>query len=261
MRKFKGKFSSIIDLKVKLMEEFGEQIPTTVQFSVGYFEGRQSTKKWLVSQDDLAAMYVSFTCSGKTSICLWCEGNSDDSSSRKRNRDGSPGPSKRAVKEREVDDITEELKELHDNYSDPQYRLWARMIVNGLHSSKDVPPQVPMITGVTPTRSTRRSLEDTVASTVSAVVKAIGTPHSLPVAQSVAPQLGVGISPGKAVDIRGKCFSQLSSLKQLFEECYYRRRTKRAKMLHPQYFKKVTLIYVHITYEPLRISASFNYFI
>ena len=96
MRKFKGKLSSWKNL----------EIPTTTQFSVAYFEGRQSTKKWLVSQDDLAAMYVSLTCSGKTSICLWCEGNSDDSSSRKRNRDGSPGPpSKRAVKEREVDDI------------------------------------------------------------------------------------------------------------------------------------------------------------
>ena len=96
--------------------------------------------------------------------------------------------------------FTEELKELHD---DPLYRLWARMIVNGLHSAKDVPPQVPMVTGVIPTKVTRRSLEDTVASTVSAVVKAISTPHSLPVAQSVASQLGVGISPGKA--IRGKC--------------------------------------------------------
>jgi len=28
----------------------------------------------------------------------------------------------------------------------------------------------------------------------------------------------MGISPGKAVEIRGKCYSQLASLKQLFEE-------------------------------------------
>ena len=34
------------------------------------------------------------------------------------------------------------------NLSDPQYRLWARMITNGIHSSKETPPQVLMITGL-----------------------------------------------------------------------------------------------------------------
>ena len=103
------------------------------------------------------------------------------------------------------------------NYSDPQYRLWARMIVNGLHSSKESPPQVPMITGIVPTRPSRKFIEDTVASTVSAVVKAIASPQQSQ-HNSIEPQLGMGISPTKAVDIRGKCFSQLASLKKLFEE-------------------------------------------
>ena len=65
-----------------------------------------------------------------------------------------------------------ELKDMHSgqyDYTDPQYRLWARMIINGIHSSKDTPPQVPMITGVTPTR-TRKSVEDKVVSTVTAVI-------------------------------------------------------------------------------------------
>ena len=227
MRKFKGIFTSVIDLKVKLMEEFEDQVPPTTRFSVGYFEGRQSTKKWLVSQDDLTAMYSSLKKSGKTDVYLWCDGYSEeaDESSRKCKRDDSLGPqSKRATKEKEVDDLAAEIKEIHSkdhNYSDPQYRLWARMIVNGLHSSKDIPPEVPMITGVTPTRPTRRSLEDTVVSTVSAVVKAMASPKMSPVVQqtsSLESQSGVGISPTKAVDIRGKCFTQLSSLKQLFEE-------------------------------------------
>ena len=224
MRKFKGMFTSVIDLKVKLMEEFEDQVLPTTRFSVGYFEGRQSTKKWLVSQDDLTAMYYSLKKSGKTDVYLWCDGRSEetDESSRKRKRDDSFGPqSKRATKKKEVD---AEIKEIHSkehNYSDPQYRLWARMIVNGLHSSKDIPPEVPMITGVTPTRSTRRSLEDSVVSTISAVVKAMASPKMSPVVQqtsSLESQSGVGISPTKAVDIRGKCFTQLSSLKQLFEE-------------------------------------------
>lgn len=72
---------------------------------------------------------------------------------RKRKRGSSPGPtSKRAEKEKDIDDLVAELKETHvdqHSYSDPQYRLWARMITNGIHASKET-PQVPMITGVTP---------------------------------------------------------------------------------------------------------------
>ena len=55
---------------------------------------------------------------------------------RKRRRDSSPGPlSKCAMKEHE---IVDELKQIHSgkqSYSDPQFRLRARMIVNGLHTS------------------------------------------------------------------------------------------------------------------------------
>ena len=81
---------------------------------------------------------------------------------RKHKRDGSPGPtSKCAKKESEVDDLVAELKEMHGdkcNLSDPQYWLWARMITNGTHSSKENPPQVPTIMGTLPTRTARKSI-------------------------------------------------------------------------------------------------------
>lgn len=203
------------------MEEFEENIPPTTRFSVGYFESRQSGKKWLITQEDLAAMYSLMSATGKTDVCLWCDGcdGHDDNNSRKRKKDreSSPAPpSKRAAKEREVDDLAEELKIFE--YSDPQYRLWARMIINGTHSSKDTPPQVPMITGITPSRPARKTMEETVASTVSAVVKAMATPQT-PRDNPLQYQVSeMGLSPSKAVDIRGKCFAQLSSLKKLFEE-------------------------------------------
>ena len=132
--KFRGKFSSIVDMKVKLMEEFEDQVPPTTHFSVGYFVGRQSTKKWPVSQEDLAAMYSELAQGGKMHVCLWCDGCSEESPNpRKRKRDGSPGQtSRRAEKERDIDDLVAELKEIHSDkrsYSDPQYRLWARMII------------------------------------------------------------------------------------------------------------------------------------
>ena len=50
------------------------------------------------------------------------------------------------------------------------------MITNGIHFSKRSPPQVPMITG-TPTRAPRKSFEETVASTVTGVVKGMGAAH------------------------------------------------------------------------------------
>ena len=64
VHQFHGRFSSVIDLKAKQMEEFQEQVPETVSFNVGYFEGHQSAKKWICSQEDLEAMYN--VCASKT---------------------------------------------------------------------------------------------------------------------------------------------------------------------------------------------------
>ena len=152
---------------------------------------------------------------------LWCDGCSDDS--RKRQREASPTASKCATKEAEVDNVCTELKELHkEKYSEPQYRLWARMIVNGVHSSQNDPPQVPMIVGSTGTRAPKKLFEETIASTVVAVTKIV---CPTPTKQSTfsQPSIGIhsssmGISPGKAVEIRGKCYAQLASLEKLFED-------------------------------------------
>lgn len=154
LRKFTGIFSSVVD-----MEEIEKQVPSTLNLFVGYFEGCQSTKKWLVSTEDLHAMYFAVQQSGKADIFL-CDGVCDKGEvtparKRKRPNDDCP-PTKRAEKESEVDDITIDLKDLHgDKYTEPQYRLWARMIINGLQSSRETPPDIPMITGFTPTRRSR----------------------------------------------------------------------------------------------------------
>ena len=95
IRKFKGKCTSIIDIKVKLIEEFEDQVPPTTRFSVGYFMGHQSMKKWLMTEDDLDAMYSELKLAGKNDVCLWCDKCSEGSegeSQRKRRRDASPGP-------------------------------------------------------------------------------------------------------------------------------------------------------------------------
>ena len=80
--------------------------------------------------------------------------------------------------EERVVEIAEELRQLHENnlkLSEVQYRLWARMLVTGVHSSKENPPQVPMITGSTPRRqlSQRKEFQESIISTAAAVVKAV----------------------------------------------------------------------------------------
>ena len=39
------------------MEEFKDELPETTDFKVGYFYGKQSAKRWIVTQEDSDAMY------------------------------------------------------------------------------------------------------------------------------------------------------------------------------------------------------------
>ena len=227
------------DMKVRLMEEFKSQVPATTSFSMGYFAGRPSAKYWIYTEEDLASMYSK---SITQEIMLWCDGRNvtdSETPNPKRRKTGEGCLSRREEKELEVEELTKELKELNKekfNLSEVQYRLWARMITTGIHSSKDTPPQVPMITGITPKRKQRKddlTMSDTIASTAAAVVKAINCVS--PVTQSATIQQTIldsctptrrsndlsqlGISPGKASEIRGKSFGQLSTLKQLYDDC------------------------------------------
>lgn len=56
---------------------------------------------------------------------------------------------KRTARETEIDKITQELREIHgqDKWTQPQYRLWARMKVNSEHDDLHIPPQIPLFTG------------------------------------------------------------------------------------------------------------------
>ena len=109
---------------------------------------------------------------------------------------------------------------MHENslkLSEVQYCLWARILVTGVHSSKENPPQVPMITGSTPRRqvSQKKDMEASIISTAAAVVKAV-TQQNSPCSSAMVqpPQInqtimccesttaqdtgqGLGISPSK----------------------------------------------------------------
>ena len=221
------------------MEEFEEHMPETTKYALGYIEGRQSTKRWICCEDDLNAMYTNYASYPGKEILLWCDsrsGEDRDEEHPKSKRHKSDVTSKREEAEQRVVEIAEELKELHEDklkLSEVQYRLWARMLVTGIHSSKENPPQVPMITGSTPRRQVpqKKDFQESIISTAAAVVKAVtqNSPNSS-VVQSPRIQQTInestpqssgqylGVSPGKASEIRGKSYSQLATLKQLHED-------------------------------------------
>ena len=54
---FDGKFCSVSDVKVHIMEELGDEVPSTILFDVGYYE-KHSNKYWLVTAEDLHVLYA-----------------------------------------------------------------------------------------------------------------------------------------------------------------------------------------------------------
>ena len=76
---------------------------------------------------------------------------------------------KRQDKEEKVESaFTELCKKHNEKYTTPQLKLWARMIVNGLHENYDCPPNVPMITDSVPKVQKNEPLSQVIASAATA---------------------------------------------------------------------------------------------
>ena len=75
---------------MKLMEEFGSLLQLTTEFQVGYIFDKQSTKFWLMCQEDLKTMNKSIK-KAKYSVMLWCEARS----AKRKRTSQNPPPSKR----------------------------------------------------------------------------------------------------------------------------------------------------------------------
>jgi hypothetical protein len=118
-------------MKCQVRRELKNDIPDT-DYSIGYFEGKHSTKRWLLEDEDIDHLYGNHK-SGE--IHLWCEVEKEVAPKK------TEGGSKREYKEARVDEAYEVLLEKHkDKFSTYQYTLWARMLVNKLHHSYDEPP-------------------------------------------------------------------------------------------------------------------------
>ena len=148
LNNFTSKFKSVKDIRIKLIEEFGEQVPNNLDFTVGFYDGSQQAKVWLCTTDDLTSMYSKYPSGG--SLSLWCDGKSDV----KRKREVDSTTAYRHQKEEEADAVYKELQEKHSTkYDSPRLRLWARMISNGLHEDYSEPPGIPAFSGNAKKRS------------------------------------------------------------------------------------------------------------
>ena len=224
---FHGRFDSVITLRAKLIEEFKEQVPNSVTFNVGCFEGQSHSKVWLVTNDDLQAMYTRYP---RGDITLWCDSRSEPvehdagASGRPAKRKRDETSTRRQDKEEEVDDVYQELRDKHaDTYSTPKLRLWARMIASNLHEDRDNPPNIPAFCGSTPKRTRQQeSFSDAISGAAVAIVKALGgeapSKTSSPPVTPVQLSTAAGVSPAKSVELRMKNFEQLRYLQQLFDD-------------------------------------------
>ena len=180
LRKFTGQFHSITEVKIRIMEEFEDHVPDSTRFAVGYYEGQ--TKRWICNDEVLSRLYEVYAKCPDKEILLWCEGrrsdhdSDDDSKAKKKKKSDDGCKTKREEKEDEVKVLADELQEKHKdklNLNEVQYRLWSRMIISGVHTSKDVPPQIPLLSGPTTPKKPKHSLEEAILNTATAMMKAI----------------------------------------------------------------------------------------
>ena len=220
---------SVNGLRVRLMDEFQDQVPRTATFDVGYFEGKQQSKIWLVTSEDLEKLYDLYPKGGE--VHLWCDGvcetGAESCRSIKRNKEAESAGTKRSQQETEVESIYKELKEKHqDSWDTPRLKLWARCIVSGIHDDYDIPPDSPAFSTAAPKRARKETLSEAIGGAAVAIVKALKSdPNEMTGDNSqssgaVCPgaQSGPGVSPGRAVDLRMKNFQQLRYLQQLYED-------------------------------------------
>ena len=231
LNNYSAKFESVNALRVKLIKAFQEGVPKTIDFSVGYYEGSQQAKVWLVVADDLKRMYQQYPRGG--SVTLWCDARCQEDdvelSSRKRKKD-SDTSRKQNIDENERD-VEQAFKKLQDKHSlkwdIPRLRLWARCICSQQHSSYDDPPDLPAFKESEP-KKRKESLSDALAGAAVAFASAVTGTNKPPdhdstkgaAADRVSLESASGacVSPGKAVELRMKNFEQLRYLQQLFED-------------------------------------------
>ena len=208
-----SKFKSVSDIRIKLIDQFGEQVPSTLDFTVGYYDGSQQAKVWLCTTDDLNAMYSKHPNGG--SLSLWCDGKADP----KRKREVDSSTTYRHQKEEEAEAIYKELREKHSSmYDSPRLRLWARMISSGLHEDYYEPPDIPAFSGNGCKRPRRDSLSDSLSGAAVAFASALNKGNNTDRDKHSTPSTTEVVSSSQAIELRMKNYEQLRYLQSLLDD-------------------------------------------
>ena len=205
-------------MRQKIIDECSEHVPSTIDFSIGYFDGSQQAKVLLVTTDDIQTMYKKRSAGG--SLTLWCDGRTvtaGKTSGRKRKHDNAES-SYREEKESDVDTIFQDLQETHEgDYDAPRLRLWSRMIATGIHNDYHNPPNIPAFTGTSAKRTRKDNLSQALSTAAVAVVDAIKDNKSA-ACETTPSSSSTSLSPDIMADVRMKNYQQLRYLHTLFDD-------------------------------------------
>ena len=214
-------FSSPAALRMKLMDSFGEKIPSTCDFTVGYITKRGNSKRWIEQSADLNSMYKQFE-RGDT-ITFFCDGKPEKLSEKRKRKSTAEHMPESAHDDHElkVKKVALDLGARHgDKYDDNQLKLWARMMVNKQHDDMDNPPNIPLITGGIKRHARKESLTEVISGAATAFAKALASQRGtspLKPSQACAISSNTGVSPSSKARLSGQYIEQLKSLQELRE--------------------------------------------
>ena len=109
-------------------------------------------------------------------ITLWCDKKVDSTGAERTSDANEDGPvTKHAKRQVAVEEVKKELVEKHANkFSEPQYKLWALMVINGQWTNKDSPPNIPLF-GCDKSKPVKRNDENTVVVLAGTAIKVLQT--------------------------------------------------------------------------------------
>lgn len=168
-----GPFESISAVRESISKHC--DIEKIKEVELGYIEhghGAKGKKIWLNQDSDLKEMYAG--AHKRNAINLWCFREvraTTVTKGKKRARSPEQGKgrttnyeSHNTRKMARVDEIFEELQEIHTEFSAEQLRAWAHMVELGKHKSLEEPPDKPFFRGTKCTSSNQTAVSAPVAS-------------------------------------------------------------------------------------------------
>ena len=208
------KLFTLRNVKVDSCESLKSVIKSQLQndiiddsFDVGFMQSNSAVS--FRSTEDLAEVWEQLRM-GKN-ITLWCDGMISMAPNKKRkcpfagddkeipDKKKSKRGTKDTTREDQVEELLEALKAKHGKVHTPmQFRIWAEMIIGGIHASHDEPPSTTMFSRSGSVNVMKKSSSNAVVQVVEKLASVLTPKSSNGPAQSN--------SPAKIIENRSKCY-------------------------------------------------------